>query len=388
MSFGLLNSIIPQTNTNTLLYQSISNRLVVGKVSISSKNYSPSKIRVGISTNNGVTVDYLYYNRILNYGETLETDTIYFGTDQKLIVRSSESDVNFLLYGEDVPDQINVIKSGFLSSLNSTNTQKKTLFTSPSNYNSEISISACNLNSIPGKARIGISTGSFDSADYLEYDVEIGTNQSYVRNNIKLGPNQSIICSSSSDSNIDFVCYGVLEYITGEDQEIVNGNLSVLGNISSSGNISASGNINASGNVNVSGVITATSFYGNGFNLTNVDRVGISSNGTFIGIATVINVGDNLRTTFNSGIASISTSDDIDVRSNFTVNQNKFSISGSNGNTSIDGTLNVGSNATISGDVNVLNNKVRNVGTAISTTDATNKQYVDTRSIAISIALS
>jgi hypothetical protein len=381
MSFGLLNSIIPQTNTNALLYQSISNRLVIGKVSISSKNYSPSKIRVGISTDNGVTVDYLYYNRILNYGETLETDTIYFGVDQKLIVRSSEPNVNFLLYGEDVPD-VNLIKSGFLSSVNSTNNQKKTLFTSPSNYNSEVSISACNLDSIPGKARIGISTGSFDSADYLEYDVEIGTTQSYVRNNIKLGPNQSIVCSSSLNSNIDFACYGVLSYITGEDQEIVNGNLVVNGNINSTGNV------NASGNVNVSGVITATSFYGNGSNLTNVDRVGISSNGAFIGIATVINIDDNLKARFNSGIATISTSDDIDVKSNFTVNQNKFSVSGSSGNTLIDGTLDVGSNATISGDVNVLNNKVRNVGTAISTTDATNKQYVDTRSIAISIALS
>lgn len=68
---------------------------LVGKVSISNKNYNPVKIRLGISTDN-VNVEYLEYNKFINYGETFETQDIYVGNGQSLIVRSNNPNVNFL----------------------------------------------------------------------------------------------------------------------------------------------------------------------------------------------------------------------------------------------------------------------------------------------------
>ena len=99
MAFGLLGSIIPQINRNEILYQSSVNNLTFGKVSISSKNYNPVKVRLGISTDN-INVEYLEYNKFINYGETFETQDIYLGNGQSLIVRSSNPNVNFLFYGE------------------------------------------------------------------------------------------------------------------------------------------------------------------------------------------------------------------------------------------------------------------------------------------------
>ena len=66
MAFGLLGSIVPQINKNECLYQSPVNNLAIGKVSISSKNYNPVKIRLGISTDD-VNLKYLEYNKFINY---------------------------------------------------------------------------------------------------------------------------------------------------------------------------------------------------------------------------------------------------------------------------------------------------------------------------------
>ena len=416
MSFGLLGSIIPQINRNEILYTSSSSNLAFGKVSISSKNYNPVKVRLGI-TEDDINIEYLVYNRFINYGETFETEQIHLGDGQKLVVRSTDPNVNFLFYGETIDESLNPVKSGMLNSLISTNVEKKLLYDTPSNSNVIVTLSICNLDSQPAKARIGISNGNlndFDSSEYLEYDVEIGPNQTYTRTEIKLDQNQSLICSSSEDSNINFVCHGRLFY-----EETSSENLIVLGNARINGNLGIGttnarekldviGNALISGSLNVSNTISGTistislnqSLIGlaklptiDGSQLTGVIATGsgffIEDDGAPIGIASILNFGSNIVSTPTvSGRSTIKLSDTVDILENLNIAINKFTVNGSNGNTQVAGTLGVGSSLSVSGNINALNNKVINVGLATSSTDATNKNYVDTRSIAMSIALS
>lgn len=416
MAFGLLGSIIPQINRNEILYQSSVNNLTIGKISISSKNYNPVKVRVGITTDN-INVEYLEYNRFINYGESFESQNIYVGNGQSLIIRSNSPDVNFVFYGETFDEVANPVKSGLLNSILSTNNQKKTLYTIPINATAIVTLSVCNLDSQPAKARIGLSNlglNQFDSSEYLEYDVEIGPNQTYTRTDIKLNSNQTLICSSSEDSNISFVCHGRIIYGQASSEDLV-----VVGNARVDGNLGIGtlfgrrkldviGDALISGGLNVSGVVTAN------LNPTNVNQallnlgalpsidgsaltgiiaqstsgIQIRDNQTPVGVASIVDFGANLRTSFGVGIASITLDNNVNIIENFSVGTNRLTVNGITGDTEVAGNLLVNSTISSLGDINTLNNKVINVGTATSFSDATNKRYVDTRSIAMSIALS
>ena len=416
MAFGLLGSIIPQINKNELIYTSPVNILTYGKVSISNKNYNPTKIRLGISSDN-INIEYLEYNRFINYGETFETEIIYLGNTQKLIVRSTDPNVNFVLYGETLDETSNPVKSGLLNSVTSTNNIKKQLYVVPVDAKGILTLSVCNLDSKPAKARIGLANAnlnSFDSSEYLEYDVEIGPNQTYTRTDIKVDSNQTLVCSSSDGSNINFVCHGRLFYAAVSSNDLVvpgdvriDGKLGI-GTFFARQKLDVIGNALISGGLNVSGIITGN------LNPTNVNQallnlgtlpsvdgsaltgiiaqsstgVQIRENNTTIGVASVINFSDNVLATFSAGIASVKLSNNVDIPQNFTVATNKFSVVGATGNTQIAGTLGISSSLSVSGNIDALNNKVINVGTATSALDVTNKKYVDTRSIAMSIALS
>lgn len=413
MAFGLLGSIIPQINRNEILYLSPVDTLTIGKVSISSKNYNPVKIRLGI-TSDDINVEYLEYNRIINYGETFQTDSIYLGNGQKLIVRSSDPDVNFLLYGETVDETGNFLKSGLLSSIVSTGTQKNTLYSVPSNFKVLLTLSICNLGSTPSKVRIALTESVVDSSDYLEYDAEIYPNQTYTRTDIKLNENQKVICSSSENSNINFVCHGKFIYdeLVGDinlnvpGNAIINGTLGV-GIVNAREKLDVVGNALISGNLNVSGQIIGTLNNStlnqslinlnalpaiDGSALSGIVATGsgveIRDSGVPVGTASTLSFTDNISVSFSTGIAQIKVSDDINVNNNFSINTNKLIVDGLNGNTQIAGRLSVNSDIVSSGNIDTLNNKVVNVGTATSAFDATNKKYVDSRSIAMSIALS
>lgn len=433
MAFGLLGSIIPQINRNEIFYTSPEDTLAIGKVSISSKNYNPVKIRLGI-TEDDVNIEYLEYNRFINYGETFETEQIHLGNGQKLVARSTDPNVNFLFYGETIDESANPENSGMLGSVLSNNSFKKLLYTAPVESTTIVTLSVCNLDSQPAKARIGISNAGlndFDSSEYLEYDVEIGPNQTYTRTEIKLDQNQSLICSSSQDSNISFVCHGRLFYGGSPTENLnvngnatINGNLGVgivsarekfdlVGNALISGSLSVNsfasvnGNLNLGSNLNVSGEINGNISSGslnqsliNLGSLPEIDGsllTGVVSSGdgfyvidddVNLGLATAFNFGSNIKATVNNLISEVSLDDHVDILRTFAVATDKFTVNGVNGNTQVAGTLGVGSSLSVSGNINALNNKVINVGSAVSTTDATNKNYVDTRSIAMSIALS
>ena len=62
-------------------------------------------------------------------------------------------------------------KSGLFNSVVSSDKNKKFLFTPPDEFRATVTLSVCNLNSLPAKARVGLGSttdhGTFDSSEYL-----------------------------------------------------------------------------------------------------------------------------------------------------------------------------------------------------------------------------
>ena len=237
MAFGLLNSIIPQTGTVTTLHTGDTDKLTVGKITVGSKNYNPSRIQIGYKDGTG-DVKYFEYNRYIKYGEVIETENLYLGAGQDLVIRSTEPDVNFLFYGETSNDVINPVRSGVLSHTLSTGATKQALFTAPVGSQSKVTVSICNLGPDVATVKLGLSNGNlalFDSTEYLDFGFQIGPGQTYTRPDIKLGEGQSLIGFSNPNSKVTFLCHGKLFYeVSGlptSDDFVVLGNSRFDGNV-------------------------------------------------------------------------------------------------------------------------------------------------------------
>ena len=285
MAFGLLSSTIPSPGPVINLYTGPANKLTVGKITIGSKNYNPSRVQIGYRDAGG-DVRYFEYNRYIKYGEVIETENIFIGAGQELLVRSTEPDVNFLYYGKTTNDVINPVRSGVLQHTLSTGPVKQSLFTAPSGSESEVTVSICNLGPDPATVKLGLANGdisTFDSTEYLDFGFQIGPGQTYTRPNIKLGEGQSLVGFSNFDSKVTFLCHGQLFYaVSGlptSDDFVVLGNsrfdgnlgigrtadhanskrLDVLGNTRITGQLDVVGSgINVDGHVNIGLGVSAT----------------------------------------------------------------------------------------------------------------------------------
>ena len=162
MSYGLLNSIIPSPGPVTNLYQGPNDKLTIGKITVASKNYNPSRIQIGYKDGTG-DVKYFEYNRYIKYGEVIETENIFIGPQQELIVRSTEPDVNFLYYGQTINDIINPVRSGVLSHTLSVDPTKQALFTAPVGSQSLVTVSICNLGPDPATVKLGLANADINS---------------------------------------------------------------------------------------------------------------------------------------------------------------------------------------------------------------------------------
>ena len=236
MAYGLLNSIIPSPGPVTNLYQGPNDKLTIGKITVASKNYNPSRIQIGYR--DGSDVRYFEYNRYIKYGEVIETENIFIGAQQELLVRSTEPDVNFLYYGQTINDIINPVRSGVLSHTLSVDPTKQALFTAPVGSQSLVTVSICNLGPDPATVKLGLANAdinSFDSTEYLDFGFQIGPGQTYTRPDIKLGAGQSLVGFSNFDSKVTFLCHGRLYYaVSGlptSDDFIVLGNSRIDGNL-------------------------------------------------------------------------------------------------------------------------------------------------------------
>ena len=416
MAFGFLSSIIPEIDKNVTLYTSPTGVLTQGKVSISSKVPNPVRIRLAVRpTGSGYSdLKYLEYERYISYGETFETSELNIGSGQELVVRSDHDKVNFVFNGatlnETGANLGNNIFSGYLTSLLSTDNTTKFLYKIPENTTTEATIVICNMNSFPAKARIGVLqedviVSGFTSADYIEYDVVIPAHQTYTRSGVKLGFTESLVCSSSKESKLQFLVHGRLKStFTSEGQSNIFPSigigtqprigLDVIGSQLISGGIQATGIVTAQ---SFDGALDATQLIGqlpalDGSQLIGVSAQGtgiaVKDNGSAVGTATTIDFQQGISAEFSAGIATIRLSNSFDVSNVLTVNSNKFTVEGATGNTTIAGQLNANADVQIGGEINVLNNNIVNVGEPTSADHAVPRSYVDSKTTAMSIALS
>jgi len=294
MAFGLLSSIIPGTGPVVDLYEGPANKLTVGKITIGSKNYNPSRIQIGYR--DGPNIRYFEYNRYIKYGEVIETENLYIGAGQKLVVRSTESDVNFLFYGLTSNDIINPVRSGILQHTLSTGAVKQALYTAPGGSQSKVTVSICNLGPDPATVKLGLSDGGlndFGSTEYLDFGFQIGPGQTYTRPDIKLGAGQSLIGFSNPGSKVTFLCHGQLFYeVSGlptSDDFVVLGNSRFDGNLGVGRSATTKFDVLGDAIITSSAKINSVNYNEDIDNVRNIRSIGIS---TFTGD---LNINGNLK---------------------------------------------------------------------------------------------
>ena len=152
----------------------------------------------------------------------------------------------------------------------------------------------------------------------------------------------------------------------------VNGNFTVVQDSDLQGNVDIGGTLEVVGDTTLKG--TNTTVEGE-LGVNNGIKAGADLTApTFSVSASGAVVGDSAA--FTAAIAAGTT---------FGVGGNKFTVD-ANGNTVVDGTLDV--NSGVTADLSLLNNKITNLGKATAPNDAMSKSAVDSQVTALAIALS
>ena len=290
MTFGVLGSIIPQVSLQGPaqkedLYVGIQSSVTLGKVSICNHSTDPARVQLGYYDDEG-TARYFEFNRTIRYGETYETKTLHIGEDQKLFVLSDQNKTSFILNGEALTDTANPVRSGIFTGLISSNKFNKLLYEAPSGSKASVTLSIVNLGTLAAKAKIGISSSGgiagFSTTNYIEYDINLNVDDTYVRPDIKLNAGESLVCSSDFDSTLSFTVHGTLSYVLSTDDVDIVGETRIGGNLgigttAQSGNrLDVLGTSNFSGDVNISNNLIVGGF--TVVNETGGFNIGVSSN--------------------------------------------------------------------------------------------------------------
>ena len=236
MAFGVLGSIIPQVSLQgppqkEILFVGIQSSLTVGKVSICNHSNDPARVQLGYYFEGDTTPNYFEFNRTIRYGETYETKDLHVAEGQKLFVLSDQNKTSFIFNGKSTIDVANNVRSGILTGLISSDKFSKLLYQSPVDAKSEVTLSIVNLGTLASKAKIGISSANavsgFTTSCYLEYDIDLTVEDTYVRPNIQLGRGESIVCSSDYGSTLSFTIHGSLDQTTETDDVDIAGNVRI-----------------------------------------------------------------------------------------------------------------------------------------------------------------
>ena len=293
MAFGVLGSIIPQVSLQgppqkEILFVGIQSSLTVGKVSICNHSNDPARVQLGYYLEGDTTPNYFEFNRTIRYGETYETKDLHVAQGQKLFVLSDQNKTSFIFNGKSTIDVANNVRSGILTGLISSDKFSKLLYESPVDAKSEVTLSIVNLGTLSSKAKIGISSANavsgFTTSCYLEYDIDLTVDDTYVRPNIQLGRGESIVCSSDYGSTLSFTIHGSLDQTTETDDVDIAGNVRINNSLGigttadTSYKVDVLGNSLFTGDVNISNNLIVGGF--NAINETGGFNIGITSNTT------------------------------------------------------------------------------------------------------------
>ena len=293
MAFGVLGSIIPQVSLQgppqkEILFVGIQSSLTVGKVSICNHSNDPARVQLGYYFEGDTTPNYFEFNRTIRYGETYETKDLHVAEGQKLFVLSDQNKTSFIFNGKSTIDVANNVRSGILTGLISSDKFSKLLYQSPVDAKSEVTLSIVNLGTLSSKAKIGISSANavsgFTTSCYLEYDIDLTVDDTYVRPNIQLGRGESIVCSSDYGSTLSFTIHGSLDQTIETDDVDIAGNVRINNSLGigttadTSYKVDVLGNSLFTGDVNISNNLIVGGF--NAINETGGFNIGITSNTT------------------------------------------------------------------------------------------------------------
>jgi hypothetical protein len=247
MSFGSLATLLSTSvATNQVLYTAPTDTLVEGKVYVTNKSSAPIRFRVGLSTGGLESFNssgYLTYERELAVGEYFESADLYFSDGQSLIVRSTDNSTFFNLLGKETPNPLN---AGFVASLTPTDTStNQLLYIVPDNYKKiNASLFICNKNAFPVDVRVTVGASTLD---YIEYNYRVQPRETHQRTEIRAFSGETIRCKTT-DLNTNFVLSGHFE-----DYSYFYGN------------------------VGVGSTVSATSYVGQNYYVSNSIGVGVSN---------------------------------------------------------------------------------------------------------------
>lgn len=373
-TYGYLASIVPAKKTRTLLHVAPTDKLVEGRLSISHQNSVPVRVRVGVSSGaltSFAPSNYILYDLVIDQGETYETDLIYFANNQSLVVFTDAENTSFLLHGEIVD---NPVTSGFLNSIKVQQARKDTvLYTVPGSEEVDLSIFVSNQGSSRSRFRIAIQEVGQpkNSANYLNYNTVLFPRSFYQRTNIKASGGQQVVIWVEDANQLSFAIYGKFNYNVVATDFSVNGNFTVVGDSDLQSDVTVGQDLTVGGTSTLTGAVTTgSSLHAGGTFSLGADPLAPVASITDAGIFTTsgsasIGGGASITGTLSSGSG------------NFTVD--------SSGNATLAGNLSAGG---VSSDLNLLNNRVTNMGRPIAPTDAATRGFVDAQITALSIALS
>ena len=374
-TFGYLASLVTPLKTRVALHTAEAGKVVEGKLVFTHKDPYPVRIRVGVSSG-GLTdfnpENYILYDYEIGEGESYETDTIYYGNNQTLVVWSTCASTTVVLHGQVKADPT---ATGFVAAaLMSPAKENKTLYTVPTGEEALLSIFVANQSPSNARFRLAIVDSSaapaISSDQYIEYNQDLAPRLSYQRRDIKVRGDQSIV-AYSDNPDLSVSVYAKFNYSVVDTDFTVGGELDVGGDSILRGALEVQQAVTLKETLAAEKAVTIG---------TDATPAALTVKGD-VGVGPVI----ISQTTGNLSTSGVVTAGTVATSGNIIAGSNKVVLDGSTGDLSVEGQLTL--QGGFAGDLNLLNNKVTNLADPAAATDAANRKYVDSKVVAFSIAL-
>ena len=374
-TFGYLASLVTPLKTRVALHTAEAGKVVEGKLVFTHKDPYPVRIRVGVSSG-GLTdfnpENYILYDYEIGEGESYETDTIYYGNNQTLVVWSTCASTTVVLHGQVKADPT---ATGFVAAaLMSPAKENKTLYTVPTGEEALLSIFVANQSPSNARFRLAIvdssSAPAISSDQYIEYNQDLAPRLSYQRRDIKVRGDQSIV-AYSDNPDLSISVYAKFNYSVVDTDFTVGGELDVGGDSILRGALEVQQAVTLKETLAAEKAVTIG---------TDATPAALTVKGD-VGVGPV----SISQTTGNLSTSGVVTAGTVATSGNIIAGSNKVVLDGSTGDLSVEGQLTL--QGGFAGDLNLLNNKVTNLADPAAATDAANRKYVDSKVVAFSIAL-
>jgi len=374
-TFGYLASLVTPLKTRVALHTADAGKVVEGKLVITHKDPYPVRVRIGVSTGGVLDFNpenYILYDYEIGEGESYESDTIYYGNNQTLVVWSTCASTTFVLHGQIKTDPTD---TGFVAAamLNPVKTNK-TIYSVPTGEEALLSLFVANQSSSNARFRIAIVDSSVaptvTSDQYIEYNQDLLPRVSYQRKDIKVRGDQSII-AYSDNPDVSISVYAKFNYSVVDTDFTIGGQLTVGGAAILQDTLEVRQTATLKETLDAEKEVT-------------IGTDAVPANLTVKGDVAVGSV-SIAQSTGNISTPGLLTANTIATSGDIVAGSNKVVLDGATGDINMQGQLTVAGG--FGGDLNLLNNKVTNLADPAAATDAANRKYVDSKVVAFSIAL-